>query len=340
MVGDHLTRQRSAYLDQPKQLWALSDPSRVAIVCLLMAKPATLTQLGTKLGRHPAWVRYHLKQLETAGLVELAEVRTTRNYTERFYRATAPMFSVNMMLLPDAGERGLIVIVGSDDLGLDLLAAEVRADATAPDVLTLPMGSLEGLITLHQGQGNLAGCHLRDPETGEFNLPYARRLFPGRSLTLVTLAHREQGLLVAPGNPLHITSIAAAASQGATLVNRNAGSGTRLLLDRLVAEAGLPAQALRGYFNEVLTHSDVARCVRDGVADVGLGIQAAAVRYGLDFVPLEEERYDLLIPDEEYDSRLLAPLLSHLQGATFRHTLSALPGYSARHLGVTHEFAA
>jgi putative molybdopterin biosynthesis protein len=80
--------------------------------------------------------------------------------------------------------------------------------------------------------------------------------------------------------------------------------------------------------------------VRDGAADVGLGIQAAAVRYGLDFVPLEEERYDLLIPDEEYDSPLLAPLLSHLQGATFRHTLSALPGYSARHLGATHKFAA
>jgi putative molybdopterin biosynthesis protein len=330
----------TAHLDQPEHLRVLGDPSRVAILRALMTAPATLTQLGARMGKHPAWIRHHLKQLERVGLVELAEVRTTRNYTERFYRATAQTFAVNTMILPEPTERGLLVIVGSDDLALDLLAAQVRADRQGPDVLTMAMGSLEGLIALRQGLGNAAGCHLLDVETGEFNVPFARRLFPGRALVLVTLAHREQGLLVAPGNPLGLRSVDDAAQRGATIINRNSGSGTRLLLDRLLAEAGLPPQALAGYENEVFTHSEAAQVIAGGGADLGLGIRAAARRYELGFVPLREERYDLVIPREQYGTELLAPLVRHLRSRAFRRAVEELGGYSTRLSGAEQELAA
>jgi molybdate-binding protein len=331
---------QTSHLDRPEHLRVLSDPSRVAILRALMARPATLTQLGERMGRHPAWIRHHLKQLELAGLVELAEVRTTRNYTERFYRATAQTFAINTMILPEPGERGLLVIVGSDDLALDVLADQVRADDTGPAVLTMAMGSLEGLIALRQGLGHAAGCHLLDAETGEFNAPFARRLFPGRALVLVTLAHREQGLLVAPGNPLRLRSIADAAQAGATIVNRNNGSGTRLLLDRLLADAGLSPQALAGYENEVFTHSEAAQVIAARGADLALGIRAAARRYDLGFVPLSEERYDLVIPREQYGSELLAPLLRHLHARAFRQAVERLGGYSTRLSGAAQELAA
>lgn len=330
----------TAHLDQPQHLRALSDPSRVAILRALMAAPMTITQLGARFGHHAAWVRHHVLQLERVGLVELAEVRTTRNYTERFYRATSQTFAVNTVILPAPGDDGLLVVVGSDDMALTMLADAVRADPGAPDVLTLPMGSLEGLIALRQGLGHAAGCHLLDAETGEFNGPFARRLFPGRALVLVTLAHREQGLLLAPGNPLGVRSLADGAACGARIVNRNIGSGTRIMLDRLLAADGLAPDSLPGYETEVFTHAETAQAITTGAADIGLGIQAAADRYGLAFVPLLEERYDLIIAREQYDSELVAPLLRHLHSAAFKRAVGKLAGYSSRRSGAEQELAA
>ena len=194
------------HLDTPEHLRALSDPSRVAILRRLMARPATITQLGALFDKHPAWIRHHVLQLQHAGLVELAEERKVGGYTEKYYRATAESFTFATMLLPDPGERGLVVVVGSDDPAVHLLAERVRSIPEAPLVFTLATGSLEGLIALRQGVGDAAGCHLLDPETGQYNAPYAQRFFPGRTVSLVTLADREQGLLVAPGNPLRLVA--------------------------------------------------------------------------------------------------------------------------------------
>ena len=139
------------HVDQLDQLKALSDESRLAILRLLMAGPATLSQLGVKLHKHPAWIRHHLKQLEAVGLVELTEVRKTGGFVEKYYSATARAFAVNLMVFPEPTERGLVIVLGSDDLALDLLAGELHDDLSAPDVFRLPMGSLEGLIALRQG---------------------------------------------------------------------------------------------------------------------------------------------------------------------------------------------
>ena len=172
----------------------LANDERLHLLRLLMRGAATLTQLGAVVGHHPAWVRHHILSLEQAGLVELVETRQTKGYVEKFFCATARAYAVDFMVLPEEGERGLLVILGSDDLALDLLARRLREDEEGPEIITMAMGSLEGLIALRHGLGHVAGCHLFDAESGDFNRSYARALFPGRALLLVTLAHRQQGL--------------------------------------------------------------------------------------------------------------------------------------------------
>jgi putative molybdopterin biosynthesis protein len=321
------------HIDAVDTLRVLASEERLRLLRLLMHAPATLTQLGAEVGHHPAWVRHHIMSLERAGLVEFAESRVTKGYEEKYYRASARAYAVDFMVLPEAGEHGLLVMLGSDDLALDLLTGRLRADTGAPDVVTMAMGSLEGLIALRQGLGHVAGCHLLDPESGEFNVSYARALFPGRSLMLVTLAHRQQGLILPRGNPRGIGSLTEAVAGGAVLVNRNRGSGTRLWIDRLLAASGINPASVAGYGDEVATHDHAAGAVAAGEADVALGILPAARAHGLDFVPLLEERYDLVMPREHYESTLLAPLLEVLNDEGFKNLIDAVGGYSTRETG-------
>ncbi len=311
----------------------LANDERLRLLRLLMRGPATLTQLGNVVSHHPAWVRHHILTLEQAGLVELVETRPTKGYVEKFYCATARAYAVNFMVLPEEGERGLLVVLGSDDLALDLLARRLREAEIGPDVITMAMGSLEGLIALRHGLGHVAGCHLFDAETGDFNRSYARALFPGRALMLVTLAHRQQGLIVPAGNPRGLKDLSAAVATGARLVNRNRGSGTRVWLDRLLAGGGVDPVRVAGYEDEVMTHDAAARAVAEGAADVALGILPAANAHGLAFVPLVEERYDLVTPREHYESDLLAPLLGLLNDEAFKREIDDLGGYVTRETG-------
>lgn len=312
----------------------LASEERLRLLRLLMRGPATLTQLGEIVGHHPAWVRHHILSLEQAGLVELVETRPTKGYVEKFYCASARAYAVDFMVLPEEGERGLLVFLGSDDLALDLLARRLREGSGGPDVITMAMGSLEGLIALRHGVGHVAGCHLFDAETGDFNRSFARALFPGRALVLITLAHRMQGLIVPAGNPRGLKDLAGAVAAGARLVNRNRGSGTRVWLDRLLASGQVDPLRVAGCEDEVMTHDAAARAVAEGVADVAMGILPAATAHGLDFVPLVEERYDLVTPREHYESKLLAPLLHLLADEAFKSEIDNLGGYVTRNTGV------
>jgi putative molybdopterin biosynthesis protein len=320
-------------------LKAVSRPERMAMLRHLMLRPATLTQLGELLGHHAAWVRHHLLTLEQAGLVELVDERPVRGFTEKYYGATARAFAVDFMILPEEGERGLLVVVGSDDPALTLLASCLRADPAAPDVVTLTMGSLEGLIALRQGVGDVAGCHLPDPAGDDFNRSYVSHLFPGHTLTLVTLAHRDVGLIVATGNPLGLHGLADVARTGARFVNRNAGSGTRVWIDRLLHEAGLTGERLNGYGEEVLTHADVAGAVAEGRAQAGFGV-AAVLRPGLELVPLYTERYDLVVPNDRLGLPAVVSMLARLDTAEFRASIAALAGYHAEATGARTEIVA
>ena len=294
----------------------------------------TLSQLGQILDEHPAQVRYHLKQMEKAGLLELVDTRVVRGFVEKYYRAKARAFSLQEIILPSGGDREYIPIMGSHDLALEALVRRLNRLENSPiELLLLPTGSLEGLVALRQGAAHLAGCHLLDSDSGEYNLPYIRHLFPDREITLVTLAHREQGLIVAAGNPHGIHTLEDLTRKDLTMINRNQGSGTRLWLDRQLKAIGIPSEGLNGYQREVYTHTAVAEAVLRGKIDIGLGLRAAANECGLDFIPLFEERFDLALPKEAIARQGLQPIFDHLVSADFRKYLGRLGGYQTADTG-------
>jgi len=193
-------------IDQQVQLSAIADPRRLAILRMLMLRPMTLTQIGQRIDKHPAWVRHHVQVLVTAGLVQLVEERVVRNYTEKYYAATAGAFEAHMVIAPGSDEPRTLIALGSHDLGLALLSEDVESSHVG--LISVPVGSLDGLIALRQGLCDIAGCHLFDDERNEYNTPFLRHLFPDIPVLAVTLAYREQGLITAPGNPLGLRGIA------------------------------------------------------------------------------------------------------------------------------------
>ena len=309
-----------------EQIKLLSDARRLQILRLLMASPASLTQLAKTLGQSPAWVRHHILALESARLVELSEVRITGKITEKFYRAKAGAFLLQELILPE-GDKPAIVFSGSHDLALEKISEQIADHLT---LLTLPVGSLDGLVNLRQGLCQVSGAHLLD-KSGEYNTPFVRHLFPDRTMDLITLAYRTQGLMLPPGNPKGVRGAADLARAGLRFINRNPGSGTRLWLDKELERLGIPPETVNGYDHVVNTHTECGRMIANGQADAALGLQASAQQFNLDFIPLFEERYDLVLPREQ--EHTLAPLLEHIQTAAFRRDLSALTGYNTSHSG-------
>jgi putative molybdopterin biosynthesis protein len=197
------------------------------------------------------------------------------------------------------------------------------------------VGSLGGLMALRRDEAHLAGCHLLDPETGEYNRAYVSRYLPGREVVLVTLVEREQGFMVPAGNPAGLAGWDDLQQGDLRYVNRQRGAGTRVLLDYELARRGIAGDSVPGYERQEYTHLAVAAAIASGTADYGLGIRAAASALGLDFVMLAFERYDLAIPREHYESELLRPLLELLSDEAFRAAVLALPGYDAGRMGET-----
>ncbi|MBI4311555.1 MAG: molybdopterin biosynthesis protein [Chloroflexi bacterium] len=242
--------------------------------------------------------------------------------------------TVEVELLRPAYEvDNTIVAIGSHDMTLDLLASEMRREHPNVSLSSSNVGSLGGLLALQRGEAHVAGIHLLDEVSGEYNVAYVRRMLAGRRVTLVNLVYRQQGLMAPRGNPLGITSLRDLARPEVAFINRQRGSGTRVLLDFELKKIGLQPEAIRGYEREEFTHTGVAAAIASGSAGVGLGILAAARALGLDFVPLLEERYDLAIPAEEYESSLLAPLLAMVRSTAFRKKVEELGGYDASSMG-------
>jgi len=292
----------------------------------LMAAPATLTHLARTMKQSPAWIRHHMLTLESANLVEVSEIRKTGKVMEKFYRAKADALLLQEVILPKT-KKPAVVFSGSHDLALEGIAEHLEKHVT---LLSLPVGSLDGLVNLRQGLCQISGSHLLD-ESGEYNTPFVRHLFPDRDVEIVTLAYRTQGLMLANGNPKSIKKISDIARPSIRFVNRNPGSGTRLWLDSELPKLKIPTEKINGYDKAVKTHSEAAMFIANNKADVALGLQAAAHQHGLDFIPLFEERYDLVLPRE--NEKTLAPVLDYLQTATFRDELSALTGYNSAHSG-------
>jgi len=227
-----------------------------------------------------------------------------------------------------------IRFAGSHDMIVNELAHTVFGQVIpGTGLLVNYSGSLGGLISIAEGKADLAGCHLWDVESDTYNLPFVRRLLPSQEVTVVTLAHRRQGLIVAPGNPLNIYALADLARPEVRFVNRQPGSGTRVWLDAMLSRLGIDPQGIQGYDDERLTHSDVARTVAEGEAHVGLGLETAGRAFGLDFVFLNRERYDLVMTSETARRPEMQMLLDWLASDTGRQFVAGYPGYEAQDTG-------
>ncbi|MGE5312112.1 MAG: substrate-binding domain-containing protein, partial [Nitrospirota bacterium] len=219
------------------------------------------------------------------------------------------------------------------DITLDVMANLLKKYDPGMAIASTNVGSLGGLLALRKGNAHLAGSHLLDTETGDYNTSYIRRYLPGVEVRLVNLVYREQGLIIPRGNPKGIKGLADIIRPDLSFVNRQAGSGTRILLDWQLKQLGLDPRSISGYEREEYTHMAVAVDVLSGTADAGMGIYAAAQALGLDFLPVITERYDLVIPAVHFDVPLVQTLLRIISSEEFKNQVMALGGYDVRETG-------
>jgi molybdate-binding protein/predicted nucleic acid-binding protein len=243
--------------------------------------------------------------------------------------------------VPAPKPAGTILAFGSHDVTLELLGDELHSRHPGLTLISAHVGSLGGLLALQQGQAHLAGAHLFDAESGEYNAPYIRRLLTphGIRVALVGFVTRVQGLIVKRDNPNNIQGLADLLREDVRFVNRQRGAGTRVLLDYHLSQQAIDPARIQGYAREESSHLAVAAAVASGVADCGLGIQAMARSHNLGFIPLFHERYDLVIPTAQMESDLLAPFLALLRNppASFLREVAALGGYGVEKMGVVLE---
>ncbi len=238
------------------------------------------------------------------------------------------------LLRPVSELEETLVCIGSHDLTLDVLSSHMKAKGGQGGIASAHVGSLAGILSLRKMEAHFAGIHLLDPETGEYNKSYLQRFLPGRDIALMNLVYRTQVLIVPKGNPLNILSLEDLVRPGIRFINRQGGSGTRVLFDYLLQKQGFSKEQILGYEREEFTHLAVAVAVASGAADVGLGIQSAAEALGLDYVLVGEERYDLAIPREFLEEPRMKAMIEVIQSKAFQEDVLALGGYDVRDTGV------
>ena len=226
-----------------------------------------------------------------------------------------------------------IVIMGSNDFTIELLSHELSKKFPEYSLSFSNIGSLAGLIALSRGNSHIAGCHLFDPDTAQYNVPYISRYLPGIRTTVINLAYRDIGLMVKPGNPLNIVSIKDLSRPAIKIINRQQGSGTRVLLDYELKKMGIEPNHVDGYEKEVNTHFEVAMAVVSGSADVGLGILSAAKMLNLTFIHLNNERYDLVIPRENLSAQPIVSLVEVIRSPEFKQSINQMGGYDTKDTG-------
>ncbi len=240
------------------------------------------------------------------------------------------------LLTPKRQLRNRLLVIGSHDLTIDLLASAVKErSAGRITISSSNIGSMGGLIAIEKGTAHLAGSHLLDTETGDYNRSYIKRLIKRIPVTLVTLVHRWQGFMIAKGNPKNVRGVEDLTRSDVGFINRQAGSGTRILLDYEMKKAGIDSRAIPGYKSEEYTHMSVAMAVASGRADVGLGILASAKALDLDFIPIARERYDLVVPEEFLKDERMELLLEIIRSRQFQEQVLALGGYEVEETGTT-----
>jgi putative molybdopterin biosynthesis protein len=230
---------------------------------------------------------------------------------------------------PEPSVKGILRFGGSHDLVVTWLAAHFDEIVPGWQMQVAFSGSLGGLIALSEGKVDLAGCHLWDEESDSYNIPFIKKLFPNQNMAYITLCHRRLGLILPAGNPQQIHSLAELTKPGIIFINRQAGSGTRVWLDAQLHKVHTSTDKILGYENEKATHSEVAREIAEGNATVGVGLEASARQYGLDFIFLTRERYDLVFQPQGFDAAVSQALLAWVSSKQARSIISGLGGYEA-----------
>lgn len=237
------------------------------------------------------------------------------------------------LLSPMEKLHNTLVVIGSHDPLLDELADMLHLGDPRLYMSSSHVGSMGGIMAIRRGEAHMAGCHLLDTADGTYNRSFIRKYFPKGDVKLISCVGRQQGLMVARGNPLNICSFADISRQGIRYVNRQKGSGTRILTDYLCSREKVEPSDVYGYTREELTHTSVAAQIACGSADVGMGIYSAAKLYDLDFIPICIEEYDLIIPDHAWDSPMVQQLLTILRSDAFREKILSMGGYTVDHPG-------
>jgi putative molybdopterin biosynthesis protein len=239
---------------------------------------------------------------------------------------------VPVTMLRKSRPENTILAVGSHDLALELLGVFIRRRMEDVSLSCANVGSMGGIMAIRNNEAHIAGVHLLDDKTGRYNVAYAEKFLPNSTWRLVHLAMRQQGLIVVPGNPKGIEGLSDLVRSDIAFINRQRGSGTRMLLDYELGKAGISYDQIVGYEKEVGTHMAVAASIMAGTADAGLGVQAASLALGLDFIPIAQEQYDLLLNFTADDERLEL-IIDVLQSPEFRHEVESLGGYDLSDAG-------
>ncbi len=238
-----------------------------------------------------------------------------------------------LSVAPTAPEAGVLRFAGSHDHAVAWIAERFPSVNGGIPLQVRFVGSLSGLMALARREVELAGCHLWDDESDSYNVPFVRRLLPGKRVALLMVAHRRLGLVLPPGNPAGLSVITDLARPGLRFVNRQSGAGTRIWLEAQLHRAGLRLRQLSRLDLEAQTHSEVARLIAEGQADVGLGIEVAARAFGLEFVLLTTECYELVIPNYIWERPEIQTLAAWLCTDATRHHIAALGGYETQNTG-------
>ncbi len=238
------------------------------------------------------------------------------------------------LLRPLTDVQSTLVVIGSHDNIIDVLANLLHKGRKAIRISSAHVGSMGGIMAIRRGEAHLAGSHLLDEESGEYNISFIKRFLADTELQLINLCYRQQGLIVAQGNPLKIRGFEDVAKNNLSFINRQNGAGTRLLTDKTLKDMGLNPSDINGYEHEEYTHMSVAAAIANGSVDCGMGILAAANALNLDFVPVAEERYDLIIPKQFMDDKKIQALLELIRNSDeFKTLVNSLGGYSLRDSG-------
>ena len=232
--------------------------------------------------------------------------------------------------------KNTILFIGSHDPLVDEISKILVQKNSKYILSSAHVGSMGGIQAIRRGEAHLAGIHLLNEKDGSYNQSFVNKYFPNREASLIECVGRTQGIMVAKKNPKNITDISSLCTPDIRYINRQKGSGTRILFDYLCKKERISSDSIHGYDHEEFTHNDVAKLIANGEADAGMGVHAAAKLYDLDFIPIYSEQYDLLIPDTMKNHPGIIEIIDILKSEEFAEKAAMLGGYTLNKPGLSH----